>query len=146
MLVPKSRQVMASWLFVSLYLWDALFFPSRLTFIQSKKEEDADQLLERAWIMYQRLPEFIRLWQPAAKTFCHIRFKRNRSHLWALSQGAEHVRSYTPTGVLSDEAAFQEDVDKVLAAVGPALGAKGRLTMISSPAPSFFKMLCFDES
>lgn len=147
LIVPKSRQIMMTWLFVALYLHDAMFNSSRLTFIQSKKEEDADGALERAFTIYQRLPVFMRNWAPLTggkKTFCHMRFSRSRSHLYAIPEGPEHARSFTPTGFLSDETVFQDNVEKTLAAVMPGLGTKGRLTMISSAGPSVFQMLAFD--
>ncbi len=145
LLVPKTRQITASWLFCALHLHDALFFPSRLTFIQSQKEEHADELLERCHSMYQKLPEFMKLWQPVKRTHCVMRFSRNRSRLIAVPEGPEHVRSFTPTRVFVDEAAFQDNVEKMLAAILPALGTKGALTMVSSASHGFFKMLCFDE-
>jgi hypothetical protein len=42
LLVPKSRQIMASWIFTALYLWDAQFHEGRYNYFQSKKEEDSD--------------------------------------------------------------------------------------------------------
>jgi hypothetical protein len=145
LLIPKSRQMTVTWLLCALYLWDALFHSSRLTFFQSKKEEDADETLERAFAIYQHLPKFMQHWQPAKKTFCHLRFSRNRSHIWAIPQGAGHARQYTASGYLADEMAFQEEMDQVLAAVSPTLGTKGRFTGVSSAAPSVFELLVFDK-
>jgi hypothetical protein len=149
LLLPKSRQMTVTWLFIAISLWEALFFPSRLTFVQSKKEEDADATLERAQVMYDHLPKFMRDWQPISggrKTFCHMKFKRNRSHLWAIPQGADHVRQYTATGYLIDEMAFQEEMEKVLAAAAPGLGPNGWIAGVSSAAPSYFQLLVFDKT
>lgn len=148
LIVPKSRQMTMTWLIVSLYLWEAMFHASRLTFIQSKKEEDADASLERGLVIYQRLPLFMRNWQPLSggkKTYCHIKFQRSRSHLWAIPEGPEHARQYTPSGYMSDETVFQDDVEKTLSAAIPGLGLRGRLTMLSSAGPSVFELLCFDK-
>ncbi len=148
LIVPKSRQMTFTWLFAALYLWDAQFAPSRLNFIQSKKEEDADQVLERANTIYEKQPLFIKNWQPLSggkKTYCHLRFKRNRSHLWAIPEGPQHARSYTSTGYLSDETVFQDHVEEVMAAVGPTLGQRGRITMLSSAGPSAFELIAFDK-
>jgi hypothetical protein len=136
---------MATWVFSCLYLWDALFFSSRLNFFQSKKEADGDANLERAWQVYRNLPEFMRLWQPASRTFCHVRFKRNRSHLYAIPEGPEHLRQFTATGLFSDEVVYQSDVEKVMAAVGPALGLTGRFTGVSSVGPSAFSEYVHDR-
>lgn len=148
LIVPKSRQMSVTWLFGALYLWDALFFPSRLNFIQSKKSDDADEVLERMWTMYRRLPKFIQNWQPVVggrKTYGNIRFSRNRSRLIAVAEGPDQIRGFTPTGLFSDETCFQDDVEKMLAAASPALGDHGRLTMVSSASPSFLESLAFDR-
>lgn len=148
-LVAKSRQMTVTWLFVGLSLWEALFKPSRLTFIQSKKSEDADATLDRAYTMYQRLPKFMREWQPLVadrKIECHMRFKKNRSHLWAIPQGADHARQYTCSGYFADEMAYQEEMDGVMGAVGPSLSKSGWFAGISSAAPSYFSLLVFDKA
>ncbi len=145
---PKSRQITMTWLICALYLHDALFFPSRLNFIQSKKEKDSDEVLERCFLIYSKLPLFMRNWQPLVagkKTFCHMKFSRNRSALWAIPEGAEHLRSYTATGLMSDETVYQDDVEKMLAAAGPSLGKTGRMTMLSSAGPSAFELIAFDK-
>lgn len=141
---PKSRQILMTWIFCALYLHDAMWNPSRLNFVQSKKEEDSDEVLERAWTIYQKLPLFIRNWQPIKRTYCQLRCTRNRSRLWAIPEGPDHVRSYTGTGLLSDESVYQEDVEKMLTAAIPTLGP-GKLTMISSAGPSTFEQIVFDK-
>lgn len=145
---PKSRQIMMTWLISSLYLHDCLFFPSRLNFIQSQKEEDSDAVLERVFLMYQKLPVFMRNWQPLVygkKTFCSIKFARNRSIFRAIPAGPDHIRGYTITGLFIDEAVYHDDVEKTLTAADPALGSKGRLTMISSAGPSLFHQIVMDQ-
>lgn len=147
LIIPKSRQMTMTWLIVALYLWEAMFQASRFTFIQSKKEEDADEALERGFVMYQRLPVFMRNWQPLVggkKTYCHMKFQRSRSQLFAIPEGPDHARSFTPSGYLSDETVFQDNVEKVLSAAIPGLGIRGKLTMISSAGPSVFEQLAFD--
>lgn len=147
LIVPKSRQMTVTWLFCALYLWESLFFPSRFTFIQSKKEEDADEALERCWTIYQKLPLFMRNWQPLVggkKTYCHMKFLRHRSRIWAIPEGADHVRSYTATGIFSDETVYQENVEAMMTAADPALGKKGRMTMVSSAGPGIFSLLALE--
>lgn len=58
--IEKSRQVMASWLCCAFTLWVAMFHPNILAFVQSKKEEDAADRLDRIYKLYFRLPEFFR--------------------------------------------------------------------------------------
>lgn len=138
-----------TWLFIALYLHEAMWNPSRFIFIQSKKEQDADEVLERGFSIYQKLPTFMRNWQPLThnkKTFCSMKFSRNRSRLEAIPEGVDHVRGYTPTGIFVDEACFQDDVEKMVAAALPALGLHGRLTMVSSAAPSYMELLAFAKA
>jgi hypothetical protein len=58
--VEKSRQMMASWVFCAATLWVAMFHPNVLFFVQSKKEEDAADRLDRIYKIYFRLPAFMR--------------------------------------------------------------------------------------
>ena len=66
LLVVKSRQMLASWLFVALHLWDALVHDGRSIFFVSKKEEDAGfgndlSLLSRAKFILDHLPKELRV-------------------------------------------------------------------------------------
>ncbi len=91
----------------------------------------------------------MREWQPlkgGKKTFCSMKFSRNRSHLWAIPQGPDHARSFTATGYFHDESAFQEGTEDIIGAVGATLGEKGRLTLVSSAAPSYFGLMAFDKT
>lgn len=146
LLLPKSRQMLISWIMCALYFHDTFFNTSRLTFFQSKKLEDSKALLDRTYVIYQRLPKFMKLWNPCIRTAETIVAKRGRSKIVAIAQGADNVRGATATGILEDEASFQVEVDQVLAAVIPTLGANGRLTMVSSVSPSYFSELVFDRN
>jgi hypothetical protein len=145
LIVPKSRQVSATWCYAALYLWESLFFPSKLTFFQSKKEEDAEANLTRVHTMWERLPAWMKEWQPLKRTHTVLQFPRSRSIIRAIPQGAEHLRGYSATGLFIDEAAFQDDLDKTLAAARPALGKIGKLTIISSAQPGVFADLTFNK-
>ena len=58
--VPKSRQMMVSWLCVALYLWDTQFHEARFTCFQSKREEDADELVKRLKHIWDSEPVFLK--------------------------------------------------------------------------------------
>jgi hypothetical protein len=60
LLVPKSRQIMASWISVACYLWLAQFRKGKLVFFQSKKESDANDLIRRAKTIYDNEPSFLK--------------------------------------------------------------------------------------
>lgn len=145
LLVPKSRQMTATWLFVLLYLHDSMFFPSRNTLFQCKIENDADLNLQRAWTCHQRLPQWMRTWQPMKYIYCQADFPRSRSKIRAVPAGEKHFKQNTLTGAFIDEAVVTEGLDEVLAGAKPALGKIGRFTAISSAGPSYFGELCFDR-
>lgn len=58
--VPKSRQMMVSWLYSALYLWDTQFHEARFTAIQSKKQDDADALIKRLKHIWDNEPNFLK--------------------------------------------------------------------------------------
>lgn len=122
-----------------------MFYTHRLTFFQSKKEEDADENLKRAYTIWENLPEFMKEWCPVKRVFLRMDFYRNKSVIRAIPSGADHARQYTPSGYFSDEMVYQIDVDKVLAAIGPTLKTGGRFTGVSSAGPSYFAQMVFDQ-
>lgn len=141
LLVPKSRQLMMSWLFVACYLWDTQFGRGRLNFFQSKKEEDADRLIQRAWFIYEHQPDWVKAMFPAQYTYCHLRFLKGDSELWGVPQGGDQIRSHTASGILSDEMAFQPESEDAYAGAKPTIDGGGRFTGVSSANPGFFHFL-----
>lgn len=95
--------------------------------------------------MHDKLPAWIKEWQPIKRTHCMMEFPRSRSKIIAVPQGPEHTRGYTVTGKFIDEAAFQDDLDKTLASDRPAVGKTGRITIISSAQPGTFADLTFNK-
>lgn len=149
----KSRQVMASWTLCALYLHDTQFRVSRLNFIQSKKEEDSDALLRRCYFIYEHQAPWLKAMFPAEYSYCHLRFYKpgkvapglDYSHLWAIPQGGDVIRQHTGSGLFSDEAAFQPDLEKAIGAAQPMLKGGGRIDLVSSAEPSYFQELAEDR-
>jgi len=137
--------MMMTWLFCSLYLWDSIFYPHRLTFFQSKKEIDANENVERTFSVWKNLPIWMKEWCPVTKTFCRLTFDKNGSRVIGIPSGADHARQYTSSSYFSDEIAFQSEVDSVMAAVGPTLTGGGRFTGLSSATASYFKLMLLDQ-
>lgn len=109
--IGKSRQLTVTWLVVAYFLWWARFKPNQLLFIQSKKEEDAANLvfnkepgMGRASFIEENLPWWMKL---ATNPSYGILLFPNGSKLWGIPQGGDIIRSYTGSGLFSDEAAFQ---------------------------------------
>lgn len=137
LLIEKSRQMMVTWLMVSCLLWDVLFHEGRRVFIQSKKEADAAELLNRMWHIYDSFPEphgsLIRERFPATKTYTQIAFNRNKSFVHAVPEGAHHLRQFTASRIFIDEAAFQPKLEDAIIGSKPTVVGGGQLILVSTP-------------
>lgn len=150
LVVAKSRQMLATWLFVCLYLWRAIVRPGELIFLQSKREEDAvgnanaaAGLLGRMKFVLEHLPPLIRPRYRA--TANKIEFPDTRSTVWAIPQGADVIRQHTASGILSDEMAFQVDAEESYTAAIPTIENGGTFTAVSTANPGFFERLYNDR-
>ena len=149
-MVEKSRDVMATWLVVAMYTWDTLFHTGRQNIFQSEDASKTDELVRRAYFMYQNQPKFIRDLHKAsyangANRSGVFRVPDINSEILGFPQGADQIRQYHPTGVFMDEAAFQEQAGDAFSAIKPAIQAGGRFTAISSANPGWFMLACQDR-
>lgn len=160
LLVPKSRQMMMSWLFTTLYGWDTQFNMGRLTFFQSKKAEDADDLVKRAKFVYDHQPNFLKRYYLDGKfhilhvnpqhggqhTQGKMTFPEINSEIRGIPEGGEQIRMHTASGILSDEMAFQPEAQAAYTAAKPTISSKGRFTGVSTAEDNtFFESLVFDR-
>lgn len=149
LLIPKSRQIMATWLFCALYLWDSQFHKGRHTYFQSKKEDDSDALVrERAGFILQHEPQFLwpRDFDPKRDiNYCSIQFRSIHSQIAGIPEGGDQIRSKSPSGVLSDECCFQPEFASAWEAIRPCVDKGARFTGISSAEPSYFQELIEDR-
>lgn len=131
--VEKSRQIMMTWTSAGYFLWDALFHKGRLIAYQSKKQDDADSVIERMRIVYNELEKRGFPYLPAAKkaglrtgTDSEIKFDENLCKLWGIPQGPDVVRSNTFSGILADECNHQPEFAKGYAAAKPCINGGGK--------------------
>jgi hypothetical protein len=159
LLIPKTRQMMMSWLFTSLYLWDTQFHRGRLTFFQSKKLEDADDLVKRAKFVLDHEPKFLKRF-PDGKTWHELvynpqnqgkhiegklQFPGIYSEIRGIPEGGEIIRMHTASGILEDEMAYQPEARKAYTAAKPTISSQGRFTGVSTAEDStFFEAMVFD--
>ena len=152
LLIPKSRQLMVTWVISMYLLWDAIFKGYRLNIIQSKKEEDAANLTfnkninsSRISFALSRIPKWL-LRNPDGsplrinRTYCRISFS-NGSSIWGIPQGGDVIRSNTASIIFSDEAAFQPEFEAAYMAAQPSVRGGGKFISVSSANPSFFEQL-----
>ena len=160
LLVPKSRQMMLSWIMVALYLWDTQFHKGRLTFFQSKKADDANDLVKRAKLIWDNEPAFLKKYYEDGKfkdLICNpqnqgqhvygaLNFPDILSEIRGIPEGGDVIRMHTASGILSDEMAFQPEAKSAFTAARPTLSANGRWTGVSTAEDAtFFEDLVFDR-
>jgi hypothetical protein len=160
LLIPKTRQMKMSWLFTTLYLWDAQFHHGRLIFFQSKKAEDADDLIKRAKFVYDRQPKFLKRYYQDGKfhdlfvnpqhngkhTEGKLRFPQINSEIRGIPEGGDVIRMHTASGILEDEMAFQPEAEDAFTAAKPTISSKGRFTGVSTAEDNtFFEEMVFDK-
>lgn len=141
--IEKSRQIMATWLVAAYCLWRAKFRPHQLILWQSKKEDDAanvtyDKDMHNARISFMEinLPPTLRSRVDPSR--CNLRFQETGSRIWGIPEGADIIRSNTPSVLVSDEAAFQPEFASAKDAAMPAVKGGGQLVALSSAAPGAF--------
>ncbi len=160
--IPKSRQMMMSWLFVALYLWDTQFNEARFTAFQSKKQDDADALIKRLKHIWDNEPNFLKRYYKKWVKWGYIDLQcnpQNRGgHIYAkfdlpqinsfvigIPQWGDVIRSYTLSGMLSDESAFQPEMESAYTALKPTLSKQWRFTCVSTAEDNtWFELACFD--
>jgi hypothetical protein len=135
--VEKSRQLMVTWIMCLFCLWMAKFQPNRLIFIQSKKEEDAANLVfnsewpaARISFIESNLPDFLR--SDCAAAYGKLFYRDTGSRIWGIPEGGDQIRSYTASCIVSDEAAFQPEFEQAWKAANPSIKGGGKMIVVSS--------------
>lgn len=146
--VEKSRQLMVTWLACAYCLWRARAFPHQLILVQSKKKEDAANLvffkqpdLGRISFMEFHLPPDLRQVRYPLDCSEGRMIWPDGSQIWAIPEGGSMIRSNTPTVVFSDESAFQEEFGNSYTAALPAIKGGGQYLAVSSAEPGEFQAL-----
>lgn len=153
LVIPKTRQMMLSWLILALYLWDTQFHKARLTAFQSKMADDADYLVRRVKTIWDNEPDFLKKyytdkWEiqlvanPQNK-WLHVynKFELPMIDSWIIwvPQGWDIIRSKTLSWMFSDEAAFQPEMEDAYGAIAPAIsGGRARMTVVSTAEDGTF--------
>lgn len=145
-LIEKSRQVMATWLCCAYILWRGKFYQHQLLLVQSKREDDAANLVfcKEAWqarmsFMETHLPPGLKsvAW-PKGGSFCQLSFPSG-SRAWGIPEGGDVIRSNTSSVIFSDEAAFQPEFGASFTAALPSIKGGGSYIGVSSANPGSFQ-------
>lgn len=136
-LIEKSRQLMISWVCCLYALWLAKYQKNRMIFIQSKKEESAANLVfntdtnvARISFMETNLP--VELRSKVIWSYGKGIFPETGSMIWGIPEGGDQIRSYVPSLVISDEAAFQPEFESAWKAAKPCIDGGGQFIAVST--------------
>lgn len=151
MAIEKSRDMMLTWLIVALYTWDTTFHKGVQNIFQSEDATKTREIVRRAWTIYWNQPKWLRSIAPATRSegtnrAGRIEVPSLQSEIIGFPQGADKIRMYHPSGIFSDEAAFNPAASETFAAIKPAIAGGGRYTAISSASPGWFQFLCRDRT
>ena len=137
--IPKSREMMTSWLVCGYIAWMCQWYPYIEWILQTEKEDKAKELVNYCRILYQRQ-------DPWMKARVHVTTDNvteltlsNGSHILAVPKGANQVRLFHPYGYMMDEAAFLPEAQQCYDTVQPV--AK-QIIAVSSAGPGWFGDQC----
>lgn len=146
--VEKSRQMLVTWIVCAYLLWRAKYNAHQLIMVQSKREEDAANLVfskepsvARISYMESNLPKHLRTASfPFAGSYCKLYFP-NGSQIWGIPEGGDIIRSNTPSVLFSDESAFQPQFGSAYTAALPAIKGGGQGIFVSTAEPGEYEEL-----
>ena len=147
--VPKSRELMLTWLVIAYGVWKCQFFPTVEVMVQSQKDEKVVDLIKGrgtpgyARTLYEQQPEWLRVRHPLAKSMKDMPEDliswANGSSIRGVPKGADQIRQYHPTVVIFDEAAHLDEFRESYGAAEPVCS---QIIAVSSAAPSWFGDIC----
>lgn len=151
--IPKSRRLTVSWTFIGLALWDCIFHKGRSWAFVSKKELDSLELVQRAKFIFDHIPADVispdllpKLkrgeMQSSPPT---LEFPAIYSKIMGFPAGGNQLRQRGFSGILEDECAFWEEAEAAYASAEPTVKGGGRMVMVSTRYPGFFKKIVFDQ-
>lgn len=148
LVLPKSRRMLISWLFICLHVWLLLFHKHEHIYFAARKEgrdesQGSLELVKRAKFVINNLRSFKPpiTEQKRGRIYC----PSTQSEIVAVAEGANQLRQLAATAIFADELAFWEKAQETYAAAMPTIEASGRFTGVSSAHPGFFERLCYDK-
>lgn len=151
--VPKSRRLTVSWTFIGLAVWDCIFHKGRSWALVSKKEEDSKELVQRANFIYEHIPADMiapdllpkRKRGEMQQSPPALEFSDIYSKIMGFPSGANQMRQRGFSGLFFDEIAFWEEAEAAYASAEPTVKGGGRMVLVSTRYPGFFKKIVYDR-
>jgi hypothetical protein len=145
LLVPKARRMKLTWLFCALHTWLACVRPYVNAFLVSSKEQKSIELLDRVEGILVRCPRD-RYRPPTWTRQQDLLTLENGSRVWAIAEGADQLRQYSATAILADEVGTWSWPRASYTAMVPCIEGGGRLTLLSSAYPGYWRELVAGEA
>lgn len=142
----KSRQMLASWFVVSMAIWTCITRVGTLVLIRSRKEADAKALIARACGVLARLPDRVTEIHPFIPGELVIKIPSLDARIEGIPQGPEQVHGRTPTLLIDDELALQEEAEAGFTEAMPALDGGGMYCGLSTARPGFMYRMVNDAA
>lgn len=117
--IPKSREMMTSWLVCGYISWMTQWLPHIFWIIQTEKDDKAVQLVEYCRILYRHQEPWMQARNPVVKDNLNELVRQNGSRVLAVPKGENQVRLHHPYGYLMDEAAFLPEAEQCFNTVAP---------------------------
>lgn len=136
MIITKSRQMQVTWVMLGLHLWLAMTGSDREIYLRRTKEADAFKLVDDMKYIYDNIPEA--MWPKELKpkmiaTAGKLYFPGLNTFVQGVAAGGDQLRGRTPTAILLDEFAFEENDEAVYNTIKPALQAvASKITAVST--------------
>ncbi len=141
--IPKTREMMTSWLVVGFITWYCQFREKTQALSQSESDIKAMGLIEYANILYRNQPEWLRRMYPlttgTVEGSSHEIEWAHSSKFSALPSGIRKLASAHPTVYFMDEAAHIPGAEATINIAAPAVP---QIIAVSSVAPGFFADTC----
>lgn len=132
-LILKARQLGISWLCCSYALWLCLFQPGKVALLFSKGQNEANELLRRVRVLYERLPDWFKeKCAKVTKSNTTTLEWDNGSRVISLPGTKSAGRGMTASLVILDEAAFLKWGTELYTALKPTIDAGGQLIILST--------------
>ena len=132
-LILKARQLGISWICCWYALWLCLFHPGKVVLLFSRGQDEANEMLRRVRVLYERLPEWMRQAAPALlKQNMEEMAWANESRIQSLPASPGSGRSFTASLAIMDEAAFMQWASELYTAMKPTIDGGGQLIVLST--------------
>lgn len=137
--IPKSREMMTSWLVCGYIAWMTQWLPHIFWILQTEKEDKATQLIAYCRILFNRQPDWMKERNPLVVSNSVELKRENGSHVMAVPQGENQVRLFHPYGYMQDESAFLPEAEQSFNAVRPVCK---QIVAVSSDEVGWFHNEC----